>query len=259
MTIINKNSFNLIFSILITISLWSCKEKISSKKMVSGAKFGANISLNTSLKEETIEDIQIRLFDVNNNTVASDSLKLYINNSLLDLSGGTKQRYYHSTSHYAYYTDSVPKSDHYSISIILEDGIKKEIASYIPLKKEDIKYNIKENNNTYNFNWEIATVVDSLSLRLFKTNYITKDSLRSEYKDSVIIKKLSPTKGIFKLDKSFFKNNNYTITTYFSANVAVRKHGLINKILLSKSSIIGNTGFTFNTEALEEKYIKSAY
>jgi len=251
----SKIQFILIAILIITIS---CNEDISNRKIVNNTSFGANISIDTSIEKDYLKSITVRLFDKDDKTIATSNVKLYINNTLLKLTGGQQQRYYHNYSKLLYKTDSIPKSATYQIRIILEDSIKKEIASFTPLKKGDFKYSvIQDNLGDFKFKWQFLSKIETSELRLFKSYFNTENNT---HKDSIITtKNTNSLNRSYTLDKVFLETSDSQITTYFSACLTLKKRGQLNTNLLSGSSIIANSSFCYNTNKIDSLYVKKHY
>ncbi len=123
--------------------------------------------------------MQIRLFDKDDKVIATNDIGLYVNNTPLYLVGGTRQRYYHTPSKYSYYSDSIPLSKHYNISLVTIDSIRQEIASFTPILKKDINYDVIETANEYCYNWHFYHQVKSLQLSIRKGTYHTVNAIRT--------------------------------------------------------------------------------
>ncbi len=53
------------------------------------------------------------------------------------------------------------------------------------------------------------------------------------------------------MTKSFLKNDSILKTTFLSVGISIKNEGMLNSNLLPTSSIIGSTGFGFDTDSIK--------
>ena len=231
----------IIYLLLPLLLFSSCSENISTETVVANTKIKTRIQITDNPDTKELDDVSVFLYDKEGKTIAGRNIKISINDTPLHLTGGYRQRYYHTKSKFQYYTDSIPTSKYYVINMVMEDSTNFELASYIPINKNKVKLNfITNNKKDYDeLNWCVLEDINRMSYKITRSQ---KNIKTNTFSDSVIQATVK-NKGMYKINKSFFKSDSIFKINNKWISFKISKNGLLNSKLLPDSSISGSSSF----------------
>lgn len=228
--------------LLSVILITACKSDLSTGKVDTISSIGATIEVYQNIENKNDNSVVISLHDSNSLRISNDSIKIIVNDSVLNLN--RKQAlYYNDIS--TYNISNVAVNDTYTIEIHLTNGTRYLLGSVKALEEENTdNIEVKEkgdlNENTV-IKWDNLKTLDQLAVSasvILKTS--EKNITNYDYRPEVI-KKINK-KGsctYFKSDYEDSKSNISGIEFKFSTI----KQGKLNPEIAATSSISIETAF----------------
>lgn len=228
--------------LLLAIAVSSCKSELSNGEVTSISLIGANIEVFQDISNKNENYVIISLHDNNSTVISNDSIKIIVNDSVLNLH--RKQAlYYNDISNYN--ISNVAVDDLYTIEIQLTNGSKHLLGSIKVLPEENTDNIITNekgdlNNNTV-IEWNNLRTIDQL---VISPSVILKNSEENitnyDYRPETT-KKIDK-KGSFTYYKSDYEDSKSNISS-LNFTFSTIKQGKLNPEILSSSSISISTTF----------------
>lgn len=214
----------------------SCNEStLTNKDLQDVTVINAKIEINQSLGKQGDNYTIVELYDIDNNEIRNDTVKLFINGSKCDYT--IKNGLYYTKDYYYYNQNIAPINNKYKLEIELPNGKRfflAEIDALKPVKEQDV-LRAKSGSLDKNFAFSWKNMGDVNQLIIEKSIITTKPeepnitTYNSEL-DTIDIK----ANGIYVIPKAS-KNTQVSILNFIA-----NQTGTVNPDLLKGSKITIN-------------------